>query len=96
VDWTLAILAFIVIQGFLLLKCVIDVARLIESGLEELDSNLGIAISQVVENFSIGSGEPINPIQQALAQMLTNSIKPKESGVIEVLQGENGQFIKKE
>lgn len=95
-DWTLAILAFIVIQGFLLLKCVIDVARLIESGLEELDSNLGIAISQVVENFSIGSGEPINPIQQALAQMLTNSIKPKESGVIEVLQGENGQFIKKE
>ncbi len=95
-DYQLVLLGFIVLQGFLLLKCVIDVARLIENGLEELDSNLGLAISQVVENFAMGSGEPINPIQQALANMLSNSIKPRDSGVIEVLQGENGQFIKKE
>lgn len=95
-DWTLVLLGIVIIQGFLLLKCIIDVAKLIDSGLEELDANLGLAITQVVENLGGGSGEPINPIQQALAQMLTNSIQNKPSGVIEVLQGENGQFISKE
>lgn len=94
-DWTLVMTVILLLEGILILKAISELGNLIEIGLSDLDNNLGIAITQVVESLGGGS-EPINPIQAALAQMLTQSIQPKGAGVIEVLQGDNGQFIKKD
>jgi len=76
-----------------------ELSRQIEQGLEDLDTNLAGAITQVVEKFAenVGFAEPINPIQQVLAQFLQQSMAEKQNqGIIEVGRGENGQFLKKE
>jgi len=60
---------------------------------EELDSKLAGAISSLVEK-GLGEFEPVNPIQAAIAQMLTNNLtQNRTSGdVIEVVRDVGGKF----
>jgi hypothetical protein len=93
------LLILVFVEGIVILKGLMELSRQIEDGLEDLDTNLAGAISQVVEKFAdnIGFSEPINPIQQVLAQFLQQSMMEKEkSNIIEVARSENGQFLKKE
>jgi len=50
----------------------------IKSGMGQLDSSLAAAIQKVLEGGSLGDFEPVNPIQKALADMLTNRITQGE------------------
>ena len=98
-DYGLVLLILVFVEGIVILKGLMELSRQIEDGLEDLDTNLAGAISQVVEKFAenVGFSEPINPIQQVLAQFLQQSMMEKEkSNIIEVGRGENGQFLKKE
>jgi hypothetical protein len=98
-DYGLVLLILVFVEGIVILKGLMELSRQIEDGLEDLDTNLAGAISQVVEKFAdnIGFSEPINPIQQVLAQFLQQSMMEKEkSNIIEVARSENGQFLKKE
>ncbi len=98
-DYGLVLLILVFVEGIVILKGLMELSRQIEDGLEDLDTNLAGAISQVVEKFAenMGISEPINPIQQVLAQFLQQSMMEKEkSNVIEVARSENGQFLKKE
>lgn len=52
-----------------------------------LDQQLAEAISKLPGGL-IGDGEPINPIQQAIAGLIQNVVTNKQE------RGENGQFVK--
>lgn len=98
-DYGLVIGILVFIEGIVILRGLMELSRSIEDGLDELDQNMAQAITQVVENLgsTIGFSEPINPIQQVLAQFLQNSMsETKETGIIEVKRAENGQFLEKE
>jgi hypothetical protein len=60
-------------------------------GVEQIDHQLAAAIQKVVEG-NLGDFEPPNPIQQALAELLSNRIK--NPAVIDVARDETGRFAK--
>ncbi len=95
-DWNLALTVAVFIEGLLILRGLIELSRQIEDGLEELDTTLAGAITSVVEKFGGGEGfEPINPIQNAIAQLLTNRMETQNPGVIDVVtRGSDGKFSK--
>ena len=98
-DYGLVVGILVFIEGIVILRGLMELSRSIEDGLDELDQNMAKAITTVVENLgsTIGFSEPINPIQQVLAQFLQNSMsESKESGIIEVKRAENGQCLEKE
>ena len=59
----------------------------------ELDSKLAGAISSLVEK-GLGEFEPVNPIQAAIAQMLTSNLSQNRTSgeVIEVVRDVGGKF----
>ena len=65
----------------------------IAQAVEELDAKLAGAISSLVEK-GLGEFEPVNPIQAAIAQMLTSNLsQSRTSGeVIEVVRDNSGKF----
>lgn len=98
-DYGLVLIILVFIEGIVILMGLRELSNQIEDGLEDLDGNLAEAIQAIVEKFAenIGFSEPINPIQQVLAQFLQQSMMEKEkSNIIEVSRGDNGQFLKKE
>jgi hypothetical protein len=98
-DYGLVLLILVFVEGIIILKGLMELSRSIDEGLEEIDQNMAQAITAVVENLSssMGMSEPINPIQQVLANFLTQSMAEKQAGnIIEVGRSENGQFLKKE
>lgn len=89
-DWVLVVTIGVFFEGLLILKGMLELSRQIEEGLEELDATMAQAIRSVIEGASF---EPINPIQQALANMLTNKLQnPGESPIIEVARSTDGRF----
>lgn len=94
-DYALVVGILVLIEGFIILRGLIELSRQIESGLEELDTNLAAAIATVVENlmknFGGGDFEPVNPIQQAIAGFIQN--KMNENNAIEVVsRSADGKF----
>jgi len=65
----------------------------IRRAVQELDALLGTAIAGIVEK-GLGDFEPINPIQAAIAQMLTSNLQRNTTAgeVIDVVRGEGGKF----
>ncbi len=94
-DYELVMLILVFIEGLVVLKGLMELSNQIEEGLAELDQTLAEAIMKVVDG--VGSIEQINPIQAALAQVLTNSVVGNQpASVIEISKGADGQFLKKE
>jgi hypothetical protein len=63
----------------------------IQNGLGQLDSALAAAIQEVISGGSLGDFEPVNPIQKAIAELLTNRIT--QGGPLEVLpRDDSGKF----
>ena len=93
-DWGLVVGILVFLEGIVLLKGLQMLSAQIEDGLEELDQTLGEALTNVVQNFT--GGEPISPIQNALAQVLLNSVGNQSSNVIEIARDSGGQFLGKE
>lgn len=94
-DWGLVVGILVFLECLVILRGLTELSRQIDQGLDDLDGNLAEAIRSVVSE--LGVGEPPNPIQNALAQILVNSVNSgKTSSAIEVLQGPDGKFAKKE
>tara|TARA_Y100000296_G_scaffold72331_1_gene88605 strand:- start:233 stop:520 length:288 start_codon:yes stop_codon:yes gene_type:complete len=94
-DYGLAVGILLFIEGLVILKGLVELSKQIEQGLDDLDMTLAEAIQNVVSGF--GQMEQTSPIQNALAQILMNSVAPNQpSSVVEVLQGDDGKFLKKE
>lgn len=91
----------VIILGFgITFKILYDLGNKIEDGLIELDTNLAIAIKSVVENIpGLGeNAEPINPVQQMLAQLIGQHIQSKQVMIPPkvIQQDDKGLFIKKD
>lgn len=64
----------------------------VKIGVSNIDHALAQAIQKVVEG-GLGDFEPPNPIQQALAELLTNRVKQQQT-IIEIPRDESGKFAK--
>jgi len=93
-DYGLIVGIIVFLEGIVLLKGLQMLSAQIEEGLDELDQTLGEALTNVLQNF--GGGEPVSPIQNALAQVLLNSVGNQPSNVIEIARDSGGQFLSKE
>jgi len=65
----------------------------IQQAVVELDAKLAAAITGLVEK-GLGDFEPINPIQAAIANMLTTNLQRNTTAgeVIEVVRDQKGNF----
>ena len=59
---------------------------------QELDNSLAKAIQEVIATLPIGDFEPPNPIQQMIAQVLQERMKPPSIQVKEVTRDDSGKF----
>ncbi len=92
------------IEGLVLVSCTIIEIIVIIWGLgqlnktiydasDELEEKLDGKLASVIQQMGLG-GEPINPIQAAIGELLKNAAnKNNSSGIID-LRDENGQFKK--
>ena len=58
----------------------------------ELDNSLAGALKEVISTLPIGDIEPINPIQQMIAQIMHERMKQPSIEVKEVVRDEGGKF----
>jgi len=100
-QWDLVLLIVVILECLVIMRGLVELNRSIVTGLEDLDASLAEAISAVVSRFTGGdSMEPVNPIQAALAQLLTSRLDqnipvgyrsgPIESKPIEVIGRDPG------
>ena len=85
----------IIYAGALILGFIVQIALyLITTGkimtemhfaMEELDEKLAKAIQSVVKELPFGETEPINPIQQIVAQLIQSNLANKEDPAIKVM-----------
>ena len=83
------LIALIILQ-IVILKVLIELNREIAFGLKELDENMAGAIASVVEKFGGGAMEPVNPVQAAIAQLI--SMKAQEIPKQLTQRDETGKF----
>ena len=90
----------VIICGFgVLAKLLLDLGNQIDEGLVELDEKLALAIKSVVDMIpGMGDHEPINPIQQMVAQLIGQSMQNKQNIIpAQIIErDENGLFSKQE
>jgi len=65
----------------------------LDQAIEDLDEKLAAAISGLVEK-GLGDFEPVNPIQAAIANMLTTNLQRNTTPgeVIEIVRDKKGNF----
>jgi len=89
----------VVIAGFgVLAKLLLDLGNQIDEGLVELDEKLALAIKSVVDMIpGMGDQEPINPLQQILAQFIGQQMQNKQNIIpAQIIErDEKGLFIEK-
>jgi len=72
------------------LRGLIEIRRAIEDSMDDLDHKLAATIQNLMQE-GLGGFEPPNPIQQAIASMLTQRVQP---GAADLLRSEAGKFEK--
>tara|TARA_R100000963_G_C4642401_1_gene106047 strand:+ start:931 stop:1215 length:285 start_codon:yes stop_codon:yes gene_type:complete len=73
-DWVQVCVALIVFNIFLSVWLFRQLVFTVRSVINDLDQNLGSVVQKLIEG-GLGEIEPINPIQQAIGQMLMNSVQ---------------------
>ena len=71
--------------------------RIIGLAISNLDSGIAqalpVALQEAVTNLNVSDiVEPVNPIMQAIADALSNSIKPPSIEVTEISRSKDGKF----
>lgn len=87
-DFALIATILVILNILVSLWCLRIIVMAVQGGIAQLDQSLAGAIQSVIEG-NIGDFEPVNPIQAAIAQMLTNRI---ENGPIELGRDATGKF----
>ena len=100
-DWGLIVGILVFVECLVVLKGLLELNRQIEEGLDDLSADLAAALQKVKDDFNLGGGaDQPTPIQQALAQILINSVNPQQqappASIIEAVRDEGGKFLKKD
>jgi len=91
-DWNLVLDIVVLVCILGVFRGLVEIRRAIELSMDELDHKLAATIQSLVQE-GLGGFEPPNPIQQAIAHMLTQRVQP---GAADVLRSESGKFEKSE
>jgi len=84
-----------VLEIFVIIWGLSQINKAIYDAIDELEEKIDGKLALAIQSTGlVGSGEPVNPIQAAIAQMLTSSVQNKAP--IEILRNDNGQFSKKD
>jgi len=92
-EYIIVVCAFI--EGFVILWGLSQINREIRENVEDLEASIDSKLAQAIA--ATGLTEPVNPIQAAIAQMLTQRVQqaPNVKQIVEN-RGENGLFVKKD
>lgn len=93
-DWALVACVLTVVHASLTLWLAARAATLLLDGLEDLDARLAEAIRSVLEGAGQGF-EPVNPVQAAIAQFITERMaqQPIEARIVETRsRSKDGKF----
>lgn len=82
-------LLLVLLNTFLALWSIRVLSMAIQSGISQLDESMARAIQSVLEGDFAGSIEPPNPIQAAIAQMLTQRI---QNAPVDLARDSAGKF----
>ena len=88
-DYGPILLVFAVLNCILTIWAIRVIGMAIEKGMTQLDMMLAGTIQKLLEGDVLGSLEPVNPIQAAIAQMLTNRI---ENAPLDLSRAADGKF----
>ena len=78
----------LVLNACLTLWAIRQISFAISRAVEDLDERIKQVIKDALQG-NLDLPEPVNPIQLAIAQMLTNNLKP---GVIDIKRSPDGTF----
>tara|TARA_R100000306_G_scaffold50065_2_gene47153 strand:- start:85 stop:360 length:276 start_codon:yes stop_codon:yes gene_type:complete len=81
------IVGLLVFNTLLMLFCFFRLTQFVDLAIEDLDSKIAEAIRELVQG-GLGDFEPVNPIQAALANMLTQKIE--QAPIAEVISRDPG------
>jgi len=90
-DWVLVCVALVIFHILLSAWLFRQLVFTLQSIVQDLDANLGVAIQKLIEG-GLGAMEPINPIQQAIAQMLTKNLSEAPIEAVISTRGPDGKF----
>lgn len=90
-DWVQVSVGLIVFNILLSVWLFRQLVFTVRSVINDLDQNLGTVVQKLIEG-GLGEIEPINPIQQAIGQMLMNSVQNGPAAT--ALKGSDGKFTK--
>lgn len=90
-DWVHVCVALAVFHIFLSLWLFRQVIFTLQAIIGDLDANIGVAIKSLIEG-GLGEIEQINPIQQAIAQMLMKKVENPTIEAVITDRGKDGKF----
>lgn len=89
-DYALITLVLLLIHGFLMVWCFTILQNRVDLGLLSLDSKIAGAIKSVIQE-GLTPNEPVNPVQMAIASMLTRS-QQQTPPIVEIARDAAGKF----
>jgi|TARA_R110002051_G_C8619937_1_gene483145 hypothetical protein len=90
-DWEALILGSVILTNILMFLCFIRLSNLLDHAVQELDAKIAEAIRELVQG-GLGDFEPVNPIQAALANMLTQKMTETPLVATVMDRGADGKF----
>lgn len=91
----LVLAACTIIEIFVILWGLSQLNKTIYDASDELEEKLDGKLAAVIQQYGLG-GEPINPIQAAIGELLKNAANGNKAGQVIDLRSANGQFEKKD
>lgn len=74
-DWAIITAFLVVFNGVVTVWVGARISMLLSEAVEDLDSRIALAIQSVLEKAG-GDFEPVNPVQAAMAQFITQRMQP--------------------
>ena len=87
-DFGLIASILVILNILVSLWCLRIIVMAVQGGMAQLDASIAAAIQSVIEG-NLGEFEPPNPIQAAIAQMLTHRM---ENAPIQMARDASGKF----
>jgi len=90
-DWALITVFLVGFNCFITVWVGARVSMLLSEAVEDLDSRIALAIQSVLEKAG-GDFEPVNPVQAAMAQFITERMRSTPLEATVTNRGQDGKF----
>jgi len=90
-DWALVTAFLVVLNAIITVWVGARISMLLSLAVEDLDNRIALAIQSVIEKAG-GDFEPVNPVQAAVAQFITQRMQPDVIQAAVVTRDQDGKF----